>query len=404
MTSPSLPTEPSWSEAALRAAMPALAGDVPEDELRALVRWAGPDAEALALAGRGAALLGARRFCTAYAQAPETWCAALEGRGLLRAWQRSVRRLATEPAARLAELAQSPTGLQLTALVASGVAPHSLAPLLRTGWLAWRSPHRLAVPDARRPLALRWLPAPPAPGPFLLRVMRVRLAERSWDDDERACLAACLAVPTFANALEDAELAEAVQRLRRSAYVAPALAAAMPRFAAGAARPLRQAVAAARLEQGDYGEAMRLLGDRSRVSRVLRAHALLCLGRHAAAQRVLRALGPRAHDLNWELQWERAAFEAGDRGAEQRLRRRVVRMREGRERALVSVLLAEATERRSHRACVGPYERAGEALRAAGETMTATYCDARRARALVRAGLREEACGVAAAAWSASGA
>lgn len=390
-----------WTDAELREATPTLP-HTSREELRALLRWAGPDRTALAIAARGTSVLGFARWCTAYEAEPEAWLSELGGADALRRWQRSLRGLDARAAQTLRRLAISPVGFELSAFVAStpGSAT-TLAPLLSTGWVAWRGTKRLEVPPMRRAL----LPQDDDPShDWLLRYTR-RIAQRNeWTAEDRTCMATCLRDQSVAKGLHDREFARAASALRRTPHAELAIAALRARLADDACSgrttlPLRQTLGGALIELGAYQEARGVLRDRSRISRVMRAHTHIRTGNLDEGLRLLRVLGPRDDDENWPLQWALAAIDTGDPNAEDFLRVQLEKAYDARLRGLVWTLHAELSDRQESGAALAHYERAIANLEEAGDEMITVYCQIRYARALARVGRRDDAAQMASDAW-----
>ncbi|MFK7985000.1 MAG: hypothetical protein AB8I08_03140 [Sandaracinaceae bacterium] len=398
-----------WTEAGLRDAMPALT-DASEAELRQLARWAGPNRRALEIASRGAAILGVARWCTSYETEPEVWLAAVGGADTGRRWRRAWGALADAPRRWLRTLSGCPAGLDLSTMLAcverpaDGVA--TLDTLLRSGWVAQRG-ERVEMPTMRRQLVREWHTLTSAQAAardrFLLRYTARRLSrDAAWTLEDRTCLAACLARPSVARGLDDAELVRAASALRHTTHAGFAVGVLRARLGSAPrskAPGLRQTLGGSLLDMGAYCEGILVLSGRSRASRVMRAHAHIERGDLAQGRSLLRAVGPREGDSNWALQWALAATYARDPEADTLLREQLEAAVEARHRGLVWGVCAEAADRRADAACLERYPRAIAALGGAGDEMGATYCQARYARALGREGQRDKAAHVSERAW-----
>ncbi|MEM9190474.1 MAG: hypothetical protein AAGF12_14910 [Myxococcota bacterium] len=391
----------TWSDEELHAALPALASES-TSELRKAVQWAAADPDALVLIARGAATLGVDRWIAAYAVEPESWVAAVGGKATAARWKRSLDTLTRRSRTALRRVECSPAGVDVsTAVACSPRIFSSLKPLLATGWLAWRAEERVEVPAARRALlpvwdtdstasrrsARRWF--------FDYLTRRIAMNHR-WTEDDRTSLVAGLE-NGIAPRLTDAEFAAAMEALRRTRHAGLAIALLRQRKHATAHH--RQTLGGALIEMGAYRDSLEVLTDRTRGTRVMRAHALIRTGRVPAGRRILRALGPSPDDENWALQNALVAIE-GKQPRSEGLFDGLVRASSGRPQSLARAMYAEWLEVRADDVALDLYPRAIAELHALDDEVGTAYSEARYARTLARCGRRADAAEIAERAWT----
>lgn len=371
-----------------------------------LVEWAGDDSDAIAIAGRGATRFGFARFTELFVSAPETWMTELDGTRAMRRWRQALRDLSSHARRLARRIALSPSGLDVSTMVVCSIesgTTRALRHAVESGWVQWQGDRRVQVPPMRRPLLGTWLKPEPDDARWIARYAKRRLSHPSCQSDQ-ACLAECLRNTKIRRCLATATLRTAAERLRRTKHVELAMGALRERLASEdvshrQSLQLRQTLGGALIEMGAYRESTVVLRDRSRASRVMRAHAHIRLGEVRAGQRILRALGPKQADPNWDLQWSLAAIDTHDARAESHIQSQLTTADDTRRRGLVWALYAEWADRRGDKSAVYKYQKAIADLSEAGDAMVGAYCQARYARALARCGRKDESADVAVAAW-----
>ncbi len=353
-------------------------------------------------------MLGVERWVAGYATNPLRWLSTVGGGRVAARWRRSLGECPAGGQRWLRRLAVSPTGLHAAWLLACAPrAMPTLRDLIASGWAVWCNDARIEMPAARRHFAVQCAPvnrsAAIAAKRWIGRYLKVSLgALEQWNGDDRACLTACLTEAEIVAMLDVDELERAVFALRPTAAVQVATDALRRRLVtASVARDrltLRRALGAAMIDIGAYSESLVLLQDTSRTSKVLRAHALLRRGEAEAGRRLLRELGPKRGDRNWDLQWALGAVLTNARKTDSLLRRQLETAYSPRLRGLVFSLYAEWEDSRGGRASTW-YRRAIADLREAGDDIGTAWSRARLARALAREGKHDEAAETALLAW-----
>lgn len=383
--------------------LPPEVGDI---ELRRVAQWAGFEPDAMAIAARGAARLGPTRWRATFAREPEVWMQALGGGALMQRWRRRLGRMAPRSQRVLHRLALSPVGLEPGAMLACASRPSraldDLAAALDSGWAAWRDETRVEVPAMRLALLGRWTASEPGAERWFTRyTARTLHGDGAWSEDDRECLASALRVPRVARGLTVEEVRRGFEILRRTRHAEVANDALRARAASDvdALPTLQPTLGAACLDLGRYREGLSRLKDRSRASRIMRAHAFLRMGELARGKRLLRGLRPRAGDPNWELQCTLAAISEGDTNPPKQLRVQLGAARSPRVRALGWLMYAEWADRHEPRDAWRWYRRALHEVDVLEDVLTVAYASAGLARALARSGRRDEARRQAADAW-----